>query len=156
MNNLLVVIISVLFTILVIQTSLKMRNTLHVLQKLVIPLQEISVFIGKHPINFILFFDEITNVSMIKQMVQLRELFNQMKIPLAIVNVTEGFDPISHYCPGCEYIKQFDYRFLPALQLFEDGQATKSLLKGPDELKIKGIIEFIKQNPADLQYYKIG
>lgn len=133
-----------LFTMLLVLTYRKVKNTLTVMEQFVNPVSEFPKFIESNNHCFIFFFDEVTCVKTIQKIKKIHNLLKDTKVPFIFINVVEGADPLSGTCPVCPYLTKYGITTLPALLYMQSGDLVKSLVKEPDHLQINEISSFIE------------
>lgn len=124
-------------------TGIRVSRTKKILNSQVTPINRVEDIINKNTNLIVVIFDEYTCVQTIRKMNSITNVLEKSNFTYIFVNAVEGLDPLTGYCPTCEFTDRYEIDVTPSIIYLEKGEKASELKQGPDVLSIEELNNFL-------------
>ncbi|MED4534207.1 hypothetical protein ABET51_15815 [Metabacillus fastidiosus] len=137
---------------LMLLTGTRVFRTRRIINNQVTPIKEVNSHIQNNLHLIVIVFDEYTCVKTIRNMRKITDLIKKRNFPFIVVNAVEGLDPLTGFCPTCEFTSNYDIEITPSVLYLKKGKKIAVLEQGSDLLSIKELHIFLEEIKAGTEH----
>ncbi|WP_025029003.1 hypothetical protein [Caldalkalibacillus mannanilyticus] len=115
------------------------------LKEVITPISNIKQFISNNPECIVFFMDKMSTYRAIWYIQKMLDELKKHNLSVSVVDISEGADMLNNFCPGCELLKVYEIKTLPAVYVFQMGEPIDRLMKHANNLPYKAVVSFIEK-----------